>query len=74
MRGRPTVLVMSMPKQDGPKDVLHIGQDEVVRLAVAGDELLDELAGVAHDGEQGDAGQQAEEAATSVRRDGTLAG
>ena len=45
--------------QDRPQDVLHVGQDQVVRLAVARNGLLDKLARIAHDEEQSDAGQQA---------------
>jgi len=47
--------------KDGPEDVLDVGQHKMVGLAIAGDELLDELAGIADNGQQKNAGKQAEE-------------
>ena len=43
---------------DGPEHVFDIGKDDVVGLGVEGDGLLNELAGVAHDGEQQQAGDE----------------
>ena len=44
--------------EDCPEDVFDVGQHEMVSFAVARDGLLDELAGVADDGQQRDAGEQ----------------
>ena len=52
--------------EDRPEDVLDVGQDQVMGLAVAGDGLLYPLAGVADGGEQGNAGNEAEDAMLTV--------
>ena len=48
-------------EEDGPEDVLDVGEGDVVGLGVGVEEVLDELAGVADDEEKRDAGQEAEE-------------
>ncbi len=48
-------------EEDRPQDVLDVGEDVVVGFAVGVDEVLDELARIADDGEERDAGDEAEE-------------
>ena len=48
-------------EEDGPEDVLDVGEGDVMGFGVGVEEVLDELACVADDGEQGDSGQEAEE-------------
>ena len=48
-------------EEDGPEDVLDVGEGDVVGLGPGVEEVLDELAGVADDEEERDAGEQAEE-------------
>jgi len=54
--------------QDGPEDVLNVGQHQVMGLAVAGDELLDELAAIADGDEQEQTGDKAERVRGGCRR------
>ncbi len=48
-------------EEDRPEDVLDVGDDVVMGLGVGVDEVLDELARVADDGEESDAWKEAEE-------------
>jgi hypothetical protein len=54
--------------EDSPEDVLDVGKDQMVGLAVAGDELLDELSAIADGGEQEQTGDEAERVGGGVRR------
>ena len=47
--------------EDGPEDVFDVGEGEVVGLGVGVDVFFEEFAGEADGGEEGDAGEQAEE-------------
>ncbi len=47
-----------MPKRMAQEDVLDVGEGDVVGLGVGVEEVLDELAGVADDEEQQDAGMR----------------
>src|SRR5439155_17196120 len=48
-------------EEDGPEDVLDVGEGDVVGLGPGVEEGFDELAGVANEEEEGDAGEEAEE-------------
>ena len=48
-------------EEDGPKDVFDVGEGDVVGFGVGVDGVFDDLAGVADEGEEGDAGEKLQE-------------
>ena len=71
MRGTPTVFAMTRPITIAQSTYSMFGKGDVVRFGVVGDRLLDELPGIADDGEQEQPGNERDDLLADA---GSLAG